>query len=257
VIGLLLLGLGIAAAPAAPQPDVHELVRRSVAATERDWEAAPLLSFRERDQLAHGSKTFEVAMLDGTPYRRLVALNDEPLTAASVRQQRQLLEKADRIRRAESPAQRAQRIASYEEGRRRDHLLYQQMTAAFEFHLAGTDVLNGRPAYRLRTTPKPGYRPPNTQAQVLTGMEGSLWIDCQTMQWAKVEAHVVRPVSIDGFLARVQPGTRFELEYAPVAAGIWEPARFVMASHARVLFVYNRRERVSETYSDYQPSQPR
>jgi len=30
-----------------------------------------------------------------------------------------------------------------------------------------------------------------------------------------------------------------------------------MASHARVLFVYNRRERVSETYSDYQPSQPR
>jgi hypothetical protein len=162
-----------------------------------------------------------------------------------------LLEKADVQRRAESPAAHARRIAGYEKGRRRDHLLFQQMTAAFDFHMAGTDTLNGREAYRLRATPKPGYRPPNTQSQVLSGMEGTLWIDRQSMQWAKVEAHVVRPVSIEGFLARVQPGTRFELEYAPVAAGIWEPTHFIMASHARVLFVYNRRERDDESYSGY------
>jgi hypothetical protein len=181
----------------------------------------------------------------------LVALNDEPLPPAAARSQLQLLEKADVQRRAESPAAHARRIAGYEKGRRRDHLLFQQMTAAFDFHMAGTDTLNGREAYRLRATPKPGYRPPNTQSQVLSGMEGTLWIDRQSMQWAKVEAHVVRPVSIEGFLARVQPGTRFELEYAPVAAGIWEPTHFIMASHARVLFVYNRRERDDESYSGY------
>ena len=203
------------------------------------------------------AKTYEVIMLGGTPYRRLVAVDGEPLAAAGARLQEQILEKADRERRAESSAQRARRIASYERGRRRDHTLFQQMTAAFDFRLAGTERINGRDAYRLRATPKPGYRPPNPQAQVLTGMEGTLWIDQQTMQWARVEAHVVRPVSIEGFLARVEPGTRFELEYGPVAAGIWEPMHFVMASHARVLFVYNRRDRDDESYSDYHLTQPR
>jgi hypothetical protein len=41
---------------------------------------------------------------------------------------------------------------------------------------------------------------------VLTGMEGKLWIDEKTFQWVKVEATVIRPVSIEGFLAEVEPG---------------------------------------------------
>jgi hypothetical protein len=43
-------------------------------------------------------------------------------------------------------------------------------------------------------------------------MEGTLWIDKKTFQWVKVEATVIRPVSIAGFLAQVQTGRRFELE---------------------------------------------
>jgi len=30
-------------------------------------------------------------------------------------------------------------------------------------------------------------------------MEGKLWIDEKTFQWVKVEATVIRPVSIEGF----------------------------------------------------------
>lgn len=52
---------------------------------------------------------------------------------------------------------------------------------------------------------------------MLRGMEGELWIDEATFQWVKVQARVIRPVSIEGFLARVEPGTRFELEKMPVA----------------------------------------
>ena len=58
----------------------------------------------------------------------------------------------------------------------------------------------------------PRYEPPNNEAKVLTGMEGMLWIDKTTFQWVKVEATVIQPVSIAGFLAQVQPGTCFELE---------------------------------------------
>lgn len=46
-----------------------------------------------------------------------------------------------------------------------------------------------------------------------------------------VEATVIHPVSIEGFLAQVEPGTQFKLEKMPVADGIWLPKHFV--SHVR------------------------
>jgi hypothetical protein len=88
-------------------------------------------------------------------------------------------------------------------------------------------------------------------ASVLKGMRGELWIDVKTFQWVKVEAHVVKPVSIAGFLARVEPGTRFELENMPVDDGVWLPRHFAMQSHAKILMLFNKKSQENETYSDY------
>src|SRR5262249_51051859 len=95
---------------------------------------------------------------------------------------------------------------------------------------------------------------PNRDSQVLTGMEGKLWIDKDTFQWVKVEASVTRPVSIEGFLARVEPGTRFELDKTPIAPNLWFPSHFSMNSQAKVLLLFQRRKWVEETYSNYRPA---
>ncbi len=87
--------------------------------------------------------------------------------------------------------------------------------------------------------------------QVLPGMQGKLWIDQKTFQWVKVTAQVIHPVSIEGFLAQVEPGTRFELKKAPVANGVWLPSHFALKSQAKVLFLINRSSAENETYSDY------
>ena len=80
-------------------------------------------------------------------------------------------------------------------------------------------------------------------------MAGTLWIDTKTLQWVKVEAHVVRPVAIEGFLARVERGTYFELEKAPLSDGTWQFEHFAMRARAKVLFLFNHRSAVDETYS--------
>jgi hypothetical protein len=87
--------------------------------------------------------------------------------------------------------------------------------------------------------------------QVLAGMQGKLRIDQKTYQWVKVTAQVIQPVSIDGFLAQVEPGTRFELEKRPVANGIWLPRHFSMKSNAKVLFLVNRSSSADQTFSAY------
>ena len=86
-------------------------------------------------------------------------------------------------------------------------------------------------------------------------MQGRLWIDQKTYQWVKVEARVVRPVSIDGFLAKVEPGTHVELEKKPVSDGIWLPAHFSMESSARILSIIRHKRQEDDTYFGYTKAQ--
>jgi hypothetical protein len=131
-----------------------------------------------------------------------------------------------------------------------------QMTAAFDFQMVGDRDLDGRRVYELKATPRKGYQPPNRDSQVLLGMEGTLWIDHDTCQWVKVEAHVTRPVRIVGFLAEVEPGTHFELEKKPVAGNesIWMAAHFAMKSRARVMLVIPHHGEEDDTFFDYHKS---
>jgi hypothetical protein len=68
----------------------------------------------------------------------------------------------------------------------------------------------------------------------------------------KVEAHVIRPVRIEGFLAEVEPGTRFELEKRPVADDIWLASHFSMKSNAKILLVFRHNQEEDDSYFNYQ-----
>ena len=230
-----------------------DIIARSAQATQRDWEADPHYDCLEQDRTKDGSKTYEDLMIDGSPYQELVAVHGRPLPPAQQAEEKQKLQQTIARRKSETPPERAQRVAKYQENRKRDHALMTDLTKAFNFTLRGKGRLDGREVYVLDARPRPGYKPDSAQTQVLTGMKGRLWIDTKTFQWVRVEAEVIHPVSIDGFLARVEPGTRFELEKMPVADGVWLPKHFAMRSHARVLFVFGRHGSDDESYSQYRP----
>ncbi|HJS99379.1 MAG TPA: hypothetical protein VJ756_09820 [Terriglobales bacterium] len=235
--------------------DVETIIQRSVQANESDWAADPQYDHYETDQEdGDPPQTFEVQMILGSPYKRLVAVNGKELSPEQQQAEGAKMQQVIARRRAETPEQRAQRIAKWEKDRKRDHLMMEQLTQAFEFKLLGQQRLGTHQVYVLKATPRPGYKPPNMQAQVLTGMQGKLWIDTQTFQWVKVQAKVIRPVSIEGFLATVEPGTHFELEKAPVGDGVWEPTHFSMKSQAKVFFLFNHRSQENDVYFGYRRS---
>jgi hypothetical protein len=232
-------------------PDVRAIIAKSVQANQRDFNAAPRYNNKERDRTAEGTKLYQITMIDGTPYRRLLAINGNPLSPARQAEELRKERQAAAEREAESAEQRRARIAKYQKERTRDHNLIEQLTEAFKFEFVGEARLRGFDVYVVKATPRPGYHPPNIDCQVLPGMQGELWIDKNTSQWVKVTAQVIRPVSIEGFLAQVEPGTRFELEKAPVGGDIWQPSHFSMKSHAKVLFLVNHSSSADETYFDY------
>jgi hypothetical protein len=228
------------------------IILRSIQASNADWDAAPRYDYCERDREKDGTTTaHEEMMILGSPYARLLAVNGKPLSPEQQAQEEEKLRAVILSRRQESPQKRAQRVAEYSKERKRDHLLLGLLTKAMQFKLLGEQKLGSKDVYVLKGTPRPGFEPPNYEAEVLTGMQGELWVDKNTFQWVKIEASVIRPVSIEGFLARVEPGTRFELEKMPVGDGIWLPKHFAMKSKAKILFLVPHEKHMDETYYDY------
>lgn len=248
---LRLLGVTLFCCVPFAAQDAANIIQRSTEANRRDWDAVPQFDNYERDRDKNGDRTFFVTMLFGSPYQRLVAINGHPLSPAKQKEEEKKYQDAVAQRQRESPAQRKERISKYEAERKRDQTLLEEMTKAFDFQSLGTRSLNGRQVYVLKATPRKGYQPPNRDSSVLTGMEGMLWVDKATFQWVKVEAHVTRPVSIVGFLAQVEPGTKFELEKMPVANDVWMAKHFAMTSNARVAFVFRRRSQEDDTFFNY------
>lgn len=233
------------------EDNVATIIQRSVEANNRDWDAAPQFDYSELDQGPDGSKTYAVTMLYGSPYRRLIAINGKHLSADKESGEQEKFEKTASERRNESPEKKSERIAKYEAERKRDHTMLEQLTAAFNFKIVGEQNLKGKRVYVLRATPRKDYRPPNRDSQVLTGMEGRLWLDKATFQWVRVEAHVTHPVRIEGFLAEVEPGTQFELEKIPVSPDIWLASHFAMKSDAKVMLLFRHRSQEDDTFFNY------
>lgn len=237
----------------AQEPNVEQIIAKSVAANQRNFEAGPHFNWKERDRTPKGSKTYQVTMIDGTPYYRLLEVNGEPLSPEQEHKEMQKQQQETKKRDSEAADARRERIAKYEKDRTRDNRMMHQLTKAFDFKLVGTKNVRGFEVWVLKATPKPGYQPPNRDTEVLTGMEGELWVDQQTCQWVRVYAVVLHPVSIEGFLAQVEPGTQFDLQYIPVSHDVWQPSEYSMQAHARVMFMFNHSSQEQDTYWDYQP----
>lgn len=243
----------VIASPCRAQLSPQEIIRRSGAANERDWEAAPTFAYREREVQTKGDsetdQTFEVRMVLGSPYRRLVEMNGQPLSPARQKQEEKLEQREIARRRSESPEEKEKRIHKYQQERAQDHLLMNEMAHAFTFRLLGEEKVSDHFTYVLEATPKPDYKPVNRDSKVLTGMKGKLWVEKTQFHWAKVEAEVVRSVSFH-FIAKVGPGTRFLLEKEPVNAQIWQPKRFAMHLATSILG-WQRKSGTEDTFTNY------
>jgi hypothetical protein len=255
---LLVLALVAGCASAAsPQPDTSGIIRRSVQEIEADWKQAPEFSYHERDvESKHHApptiKTYEVLMIDGSQYNRLIAINDHPLSTGEQAEEENKL-RAEVLKRGhESERERHRRIAKFLKERDQNHAMLKEMVDAFDFRPAGEATIEGHDCWVFDAKPKPGYQPKTRETKVLAGMQGKLWIDKSQYQWVRVEAEVMRPVSMYA-IARVGPGTRFFLEQAPVAANLWLPTHFSVSVKASALGFINEDSVDDETYRQYKP----
>jgi len=94
---------------------------------------------------------------------------------------------------------------------------------AFLFTLGGKELRAGRTLLRYSMAPNPAYRPTTRNTVVFTRVRGTVWIDEQSSELAKIQGTVTEDISIALFLAKVYKGSQFMQERYEVAPGVWEP----------------------------------
>jgi len=246
-------------------PDPLEIVRRSVEKDRLNFERANDYSYvqhTEQRQFGRGgriekveSRTYDVIVIDGEPYEKLVAKDGKPLPEREARKEQEKLDRELARRRAENPGERARRISEQEKRRREGREFAQEIPDAFTFRLAGEDVLEGRPVWILEAEPKPGYKGKAKRADLLTKFRGKLWIDQQDYQWVRVEAETIAPVRFGWILAKLDPGARMTFEQRRVHDEVWLPSHAWMRLGARVALVKKLDAEVEVFWRDYRKFQ--
>jgi hypothetical protein len=197
------------------------------------------------------SKTYEIMELYGEPVQRLIAKDDKPLSGKDAAKEEERIEKLTSKRKNESEDERAKRHAEEEKQREKNREFVREVADAYDFHLAGSELLDGRDNWVIPGEPRPGFQAHLKEAQMLSKFHGRLWIDKNDLQLAKMDVEAIDTVSFGWVLARIHKGTRLVYEQTRVNGEVWLPEHISFKFDARVALFKGYNEVDEETYSDY------
>ena len=245
--------------------DPREIVRRSVEIDRKNIEIARNYTYLERDEVREldGSgkikstqiATWDVTLLEGSSYRRLVARNDQPLSPKEQKKEEDKLRRSIEERRKETEEQRQRRIADSERGRERRHEPLKEVPDAFDFRLIGEEALPSGEVYVIDATPKPGYKPKLPSAAYFPKVKARLWIDKTDYHWAKVEMETLDTISFGGFLIRLAKGGHVIIEQERVNQEVWLNKSVTIRASARLALIKGVHAELTTTFSDYKKFQ--
>jgi hypothetical protein len=254
-----------AACSLAGAADPREIVRRAVERMDENLAVARNYTFLERSETRELDsdghvKTrkimlYDVTLLEGSPYRRLVGKDDHPLSPEEERAEEKRLQASIADRRKETPEQHARRIAEWEKKRQREREPLDEIPDGFDFRLAGEERMEGRDVWVIEATARPGYHARSNLAKLFPKFRGKLWIDKADQQWVKTEAEVIDSISFGWFVARLGKGARLEVKMTRVNGEVWLPQRIEARGSARLVLARNLRVEVETSFSNYRKFQ--
>ena len=197
------------------------------------------------------SKTYEIMELYGEQVQRLIAKDDKPLSGKDAAKEEERIEKLTSKRKNESGEERANRQAQEEKQQEKNREFVREVADAYECHLAGSEILDGRDNWVIAGEPRPGFQAHLKEAQMLSKFHGRLWIDKNDLQLAKMDVEAIDTVSFGWVLARIHKGTRLVFEQTRVNGEVWLPQHVSFKFDARVALFKGYNELDEETFRDY------
>jgi len=239
----------------APAPDPVALLR-AVGDHQKQNEAARkdyIFDRRDDEQQrdSHGNvksaevKEYEVYFVGPWEIERLLSKDGKPLSEGERKKQ------DEEVRKQEAKAR--ERIARRDAGQDHDknEITLAKFLAADRFYNLRRENYQGREVYAMDFAPRPDFEPRSLVDRVLKALGGTLWIDEQARQAARLEARFLAGVKFGGgLLGSVQKGGNVVIEQRFVNGEVWLPFYVEIHLDAHVLFLHKAINGTS-TYSNY------
>lgn len=197
------------------------------------------------------SRTSEVLIIYGEEVERQIAKDDKPLSEKEARKQDEKIQKIIDKRKNESEGERRKRLEKEEKEREEGRKFVKEVADAYNFHLVGSEVMDGRDTWVLDAEPRPGYEPKSRDAKYLLKIKGRLWIDKAETQWVKMDVITTDTISFGAFLARIHKGTRITIDTGRINEEVWLPKHVQFHADVRLALVKNFNVDVEQTFRDY------
>lgn len=172
-------------------------------------------------------KLYRIVPTGSGTLRILLKDNGTPTDPAEYRRQLQAWQDVlELMLRTNDPRTRT----AYEKYDHRNHQraeLVDSMVDSFAARWIGHELRNGRSCDVFELTPKAELHPHNLMQEALSHIAAKIWVDRDSDQMVRGEAHIMRDISFGGgILGKVYRGGVFSMEQGEVAPGIWEPTRY-------------------------------
>jgi len=247
--------------PAVAEDVSRELMRSAIANYEKSLARASDLLFERRVESRQLEATGAVRqtntylvrreLIEELPVSRLVERDGKPLPAAEAAKQQANIRKAiDEYRRL-TPEERKKRLTNSVGIGGREMEFLREMPDALDYKYLDSAWEGGREVMRLEMSPRLGYRPKNLQARVFEKVRGEIRVDKAAAEIRLVDAEVFDTVTVGGFLAKIEKGTRFLIERKPMTGEYWAPERIRIKFGTKIMLVKSIRQETETRYSGY------
>jgi hypothetical protein len=190
-------------------------------------------------------KEYEVYYIGPWSVQRLLSKDGKPLSASEQKKQ------GEEVRKQERKAR--ERIAKQEAGEDpgKDTITLGKFLAADRFYNLRHDTYQGREVYALDFEPRSDFQPHSLIEKVLKSLGGTLWVDAQAKDVARLEAHFLEGLKVaGGLVGSIQKGGSVIIEQRFVNEEVWMPTYVEIQLAARVFFLH-RTLNVVSSFSDY------
>ncbi|HTD67181.1 MAG TPA: hypothetical protein VK846_11690 [Candidatus Limnocylindria bacterium] len=222
IVGWLVAGHAIAAEEfPSPSNVVQRVLKRAELVAQAGQtnhytyeKRAVVAELDDKDRVIKSTeKLYQVVLLGGLPFPRLVKVQGRELTPKQLERENQ---------REVTFRQRVTHMDLNKKAKRKEGLATQELVDRFEFKIKKREMIEGRPTLVVTFTARPGAPEKTIEDKVFAHVFGTLWVDEQEAEVTKLDASVRGPVPL-GWFGAVGSLHQFQatMERSRMPDGVW------------------------------------
>jgi hypothetical protein len=249
----------------APLPDVGAMLHTLFANQEKIEEMREHYTFREleNERAYDGSghlkdskdREYEVTPVGDALVHRLVSEGGKPLSDSEREKEDKKVQKevAEIIKRREKREKKEkQDEGDKKNGEDEEEITVLSFLKACEITSERRETLGSQPVIAFDFEPKKDFKPKNRAESFISKLAGTMWVDQDADQIARLEAHFTGAFKVGGgLLASVAPSTAFVFEQKKIDGEVWLPSYLEANISVKIMLLAKFNRAYTTRYSDY------